>query len=107
MGHLLWQYVSQVNPCIIERLIQCPPDGLGDEAADVGAVKVVHLEPQVGKGGADAGVDIGIVLHPHKVENNVLRAGGVQEDGEDRSRGSTEVVEVKGHGDMDCGIVGG
>lgn len=44
---------------------------------------------------------------PKKMENHIFWAGGMLQNGKNRSHCATEVVSIKGHGNMNGGVVCG
>lgn len=85
---------------MVERLA----DRFGDQSANPSCLELVEFEIEIGESGSDAGEDLGLWSHPEEMEEDVLRAGGVLEDGEDRRDRAAEVVGVEGHGDVDGGV---
>ncbi|PON75384.1 hypothetical protein PanWU01x14_043510 [Parasponia andersonii] len=100
--------VGEVDPRVVEGLVEGAPDGVGDLAADEAGVEVVEVEAQVREGGGDDAPEVGVpVRGGDEMEDDVLRAGGVLEDGEDAGDGAAEVGGVEGHGDVDQGRIVG
>ena len=75
----------------------------GDQVADDLGIKVIDLEVQLREGGFDEGFEVG--FGDEEVEEDVLRALGVLEDGVDGGDGAAEVLDVEGDGDVDEGGV--
>jgi len=75
----------------------------GDQVADDLGIKVIDLEVQLREGGFDEGFEVG--FGDEEVEEDVLRALGVLEDGVDGGDGAAEVLHVEGDGHVDEGGV--
>ncbi|KAI3439652.1 NAC domain-containing protein [Psidium guajava] len=96
--------VGEVGAGVVEGAVEGGADGGGDEPRDGGGVERVELEAEVGEGGGDGGVQeggVGGVGRVDEVEDHVLGAGGVLEDGEDGRHGAPDVGGVQGHRDVD------
>lgn len=97
--------VSDVGSRVVERILEGFSDGRGDEATDSSFIELINLEAERREDGANDGVEI-IIVGDDEMEVEVFRAGGVLENGVDGGDGTTEVVGVKGHGDVN-NLVGG
>lgn len=93
--------VSEVDPGVVEGLVKGPPDGVADLPPDDLSIEPVDMEPEVGERGSDDSTEVvAPVGHGEEVEDDVLRAGGVLEDGEHPRDGSPKVGGVEGHCDV-------
>ncbi|EYU38129.1 hypothetical protein MIMGU_mgv11b008018mg [Erythranthe guttata] len=104
---LLGEDVGEVYPGVVEGLVEGLADRFRDESADAGGVELVEFEVEVRECGFNARKHVRLVADPQEMEDDVLRAGGVLEDREDRRNRAAEVVGVKGHGNVDGGIAVG
>ncbi|KAJ8621197.1 hypothetical protein MRB53_029726 [Persea americana] len=102
-----WEEIREVDPSVVEGLIEGSANGGGDLALDEIAVEVVEAEVEVREGVEDGVAELGAAVGGEEVEDDVFRAGGVLEDGEDAGDGAAEVEGVEGHGDVDDGGVVG
>lgn len=78
-----WEEIRQVDPGVVEGLVEGSSDGGGDLPLDEAGVEVVEAEIEVGEGGDDGAAELGAAVGGEEVEDDVLRAGGMLEDGED------------------------
>ncbi|TKY52485.1 hypothetical protein E2542_SST24007 [Spatholobus suberectus] len=101
--HAALEKIGEVIPRVVEWLFQGLPHGGGDQVAHDFRIEVIDLELQLREGGFDEGFQIG--LRDEEVEEDVLRALGVLEDGVDGGDGAAEVFDVEGDGHVDQGRV--
>lgn len=102
--------VGEVDAGVVQGLVEGAPDGGRDFVFNEVCVEVVEVEGEVREGGQDGAAEISGVTAVsggggEEVEDDVFRAGGVLEDGEDSGDGAAEVGGVEGHGYMDYGGV--
>lgn len=94
--------IREVDPGVVERLVQGSPDGVGDFAEDEVGIEVVDVELEVRERSRDDAAEIGSATAVgDEVEDDVLGAGGVLEDGEHAGDGAAEVRRVERHRDVD------
>ena len=102
------QEIRQVDPRVVERLIQRSPNGVGDLSDHQVGIEVVEVEAQVRErrrhDAAETIVGTAAAVVPvrgDEVENDVLRARSVLEDGENTGDRASQVGLVERHRDVD------
>ncbi|KAF3431984.1 hypothetical protein FNV43_RR26721 [Rhamnella rubrinervis] len=85
-------WVGEVDPRVVERLVQCSANGVRDLALDDVDVEMVEVEAEVWERGGDNSPEVAPALGRDEVEDDVLRARGVLQDGEDAGDRTPEVL---------------
>lgn len=98
--------IGEVDPGVVERLVEGAADGIGDLSADEVGVEVVEAEGEGGERGCDDAAElVAAVSCGDEVEDDVLWTGCVLKDGEHAGDGAAEVGCVQRHRDVDDGRV--
>lgn len=74
--------IGEVDPRVVERLVQSSANGVGDLALDDVDVEVVEVEAEVRESGGDDSAEFCAALGRDEMEDDVLRARGVLKNGE-------------------------
>lgn len=72
--------IGEVDPSVVERLVESSADGVGDLALDDVDVEVVEVEAEVRESGGDYSPELRPALGRNEMEDDVLGAGGVLKD---------------------------